>query len=151
MIHVRKHRGALLMSAWWWKSMTSASAGRRITALLDCGLRTEKQNHMHSSSPPRHENIVFDTEARQAGIRDLGGTSVTSRAGVACRGRPWDCSGFQALRERSSRRLCEKDLKGLWRNGSACDSRSEGWELESLWPHFHCFLMLARGMCRAPL
>ena len=29
--------------------------------------------------------------------------------------------------------------KGLWRNGSASDSRSEGWEFESLWPHF--FLM----------
>ena len=28
---------------------------------------------------------------------------------------------------------------GLWRNGSASDSRSEGWELESLWPHFTCF------------
>ena len=28
--------------------------------------------------------------------------------------------------------------KGLWRNGSASDSRSEGWEFESLWPHlFH--------------
>ena len=26
--------------------------------------------------------------------------------------------------------------KGLWRNGSASDSRSEGWEFESLWPHF---------------
>ena len=24
---------------------------------------------------------------------------------------------------------------GLWRNGSASDSRSEGWEFESLWPH----------------
>ena len=24
--------------------------------------------------------------------------------------------------------------KGLWRNGSASDSRSEGWEFESLWP-----------------
>ena len=24
---------------------------------------------------------------------------------------------------------------GLWRNGSACDSRSQGWEFESLWPH----------------
>ena len=27
-------------------------------------------------------------------------------------------------------------IKGLWRNGSASDSRSEGWEFESLWPHF---------------
>ena len=25
--------------------------------------------------------------------------------------------------------------QGLWRNGSASDSRSEGWEFESLWPH----------------
>ena len=24
---------------------------------------------------------------------------------------------------------------GLWRSGSASDSRSEGWEIESLWPH----------------
>ena len=27
------------------------------------------------------------------------------------------------------------EIKGLWRNGSASDSRSEGWEFESLWPH----------------
>ena len=26
---------------------------------------------------------------------------------------------------------------GLWRNGSASDSRSEGWEFESLWPHLY--------------
>ena len=26
--------------------------------------------------------------------------------------------------------------RGLWRNGSASDSRSEGWAFESLWPHF---------------
>ena len=25
--------------------------------------------------------------------------------------------------------------KGIWRNGSASDSRSEGWEFESLCPH----------------
>ena len=25
---------------------------------------------------------------------------------------------------------------GLWRNGSASDSKSEGWAFESLWPHF---------------
>ena len=29
----------------------------------------------------------------------------------------------------------EKVLKGLWRNGSASESRSEGWEFESLYPH----------------
>ena len=27
------------------------------------------------------------------------------------------------------------DTRGLWRNGSASDSRSEGWEFESLCPH----------------
>ena len=27
-------------------------------------------------------------------------------------------------------------FKGVWRNGSASDSRSEGWEFESLCPHF---------------
>ena len=32
--------------------------------------------------------------------------------------------------------LCEGSThEGLWRNGSASDSRSEGWEFESLWPH----------------
>ena len=25
---------------------------------------------------------------------------------------------------------------GLWRNGSASDSRSDGWAFESLWPQF---------------
>ena len=33
-------------------------------------------------------------------------------------------------------------LKGLWRNGSASDSRSEGWEFESLWPHLFPFCCL---------
>ena len=33
-------------------------------------------------------------------------------------------------------------LKGLWRNGSASDSRSEeGWEFESLWPHLSPFAL----------
>ena len=32
-------------------------------------------------------------------------------------------------------------LKGLWRNGSASDSRSEGWEFESLWPHLFPFAL----------
>ena len=33
---------------------------------------------------------------------------------------------------------CTLRQEGLWRNGSASDSRSEGWEFESLWPHFVC-------------
>ena len=31
---------------------------------------------------------------------------------------------------------CTIFSEGLWRNGSASDSRSVGWEFESLWPHF---------------
>ena len=30
----------------------------------------------------------------------------------------------------------QRDIEGLWRNGSASDSRSDGWAFESLWPHF---------------
>ena len=33
--------------------------------------------------------------------------------------------------------LTPKNSLGLWRNGSACDSRSQGWAFESLWPHEH--------------
>ena len=33
------------------------------------------------------------------------------------------------------------EQQGLWRNGSASDSRSEGWEFESLWPHFDCVVV----------
>ena len=28
-----------------------------------------------------------------------------------------------------------RGVAGLWRNGSASDSRSDGWAFESLWPH----------------
>ena len=31
---------------------------------------------------------------------------------------------------------CRRVIKGVWRNGSASDSRSEGWEFASLGPHF---------------
>ena len=31
------------------------------------------------------------------------------------------------------------DGKAQWRNGSASDSRSDGWAFESLWPHFFCY------------
>ena len=39
--------------------------------------------------------------------------------------------------------------EGLWRNSSASDSRSEGWEFESLWPHLSSggpCLWIARAM-----
>ena len=31
------------------------------------------------------------------------------------------------------------NIEGLWRNGSASDSRSDGWAFESLWPQFLMF------------
>ena len=34
-------------------------------------------------------------------------------------------------------------LKGVWRNGSASDSRSEGWEFESLCPHAALWFLIA--------
>jgi hypothetical protein len=44
--------------------------------------------------------------------------------------RPKLCTGYH------KRQQIQSGFKGLWRNGSASDSRSEGWEFESLWPHF---------------
>ena len=38
--------------------------------------------------------------------------------------------------ERQTNKSAGRQL-GLWRNGSASDSRSEGWAFESLWPHLH--------------
>ncbi len=38
-------------------------------------------------------------------------------------------------RQRWLRWLCHLAAAGVWRNGSASDSRSEGWEFESLCPH----------------
>ena len=40
--------------------------------------------------------------------------------------------------------------KGLWRNGSASDSRSDGWAFESLWPHF-AFLHVEVSGCVAAI
>ena len=41
-------------------------------------------------------------------------------------------------------------IKGVWRNGSASDSRSEGWEFESLCPHFQ-LILTTRGTPGAEL
>ena len=38
-------------------------------------------------------------------------------------------------------------MSGPRRNGSASDSRSEGWEFESLWPHLRRGLLVARPPC----
>ncbi len=40
--------------------------------------------------------------------------------------------------------------EGLWRNGSASDSRSEGWEFESLWPQLAFAVQAIKPcMCRS--
>ena len=46
--------------------------------------------------------------------------------------------------------------QGLWRNGSASDSRSEGWEFETLWPHVVAWAKLsersnAKGFMARPV
>ena len=51
-------------------------------------------------------------------------------------------SGFLTNRTESNFKV---STKGPWRNGSASDSRSEGWAFESLWPHFHLFTWLPHG------
>ena len=56
-----------------------------------------------------------------------------------CHARPserakWRFATSQRLR--NVRLMGKQRQKGVWRNGSASDSRSEGWELESLCPHF---------------
>ena len=50
----------------------------------------------------------------------------------------WNCWWLQKPTTAITRceHCLDKSFKGLWRNGSASDSRSEGWEFESLWPHF---------------
>ena len=40
-------------------------------------------------------------------------------------------------------------LTGVWRNGSASDSRSEGWEFESLCPHFSNLVDIPLGIPRS--
>ena len=44
---------------------------------------------------------------------------------------------------------CGMFVGGLWRNGSASDSRSEGWAFESLWAHFHFLPHVDRRACAA--
>ena len=59
------------------------------------------------------------------------GSSVerSPRSGISGRGCPHYRMSFLSWARDGS--------EGLWRNGSASDSRSEGWEFESLWPHLH--------------
>ena len=50
--------------------------------------------------------------------------------------------GFSNTRKltRASQCVGAQFERGLWRNGSASDSRSEGWAFESLWPHLTNFI-----------
>jgi hypothetical protein len=59
-------------------------------------------------------------------------------------------SGFLTNKTESNFKV---STKGLWRNGSASDSRSEGWAFESLWPHFlaHCGAAPGHCMSGSPL
>ena len=54
-----------------------------------------------------------------------GGSALSFLSAATC---PARFKGLKTLPQKGT-------SKGLWRNGSACDSRSQGWEFESLWPH----------------
>ena len=55
-----------------------------------------------------------------------GGCRRPLRAAEPQRGPFLTCGGIEPF--------ARAGQQGLWRNGSASDSRSEGWEFESLWP-----------------
>ena len=67
----------------------------------------------------------------------------------------WACANAFSIFVPTSRVTCSIRVQGhiahplqatgVWRNGSASDSRSEGWEFESLCPHFRMGL---RRKCR---
>ena len=55
--------------------------------------------------------------------------------------RPAQSCGVTSMAGRASKLLrpflTPRFSLGLWRSDSACDSRSQGWAFESLWPHEH--------------
>ena len=72
-----------------------------------------------------------------------GNSAAGSGSTVVC------VSARDSLAKEAWRKLnaCNSFATGVWRNGSASDSRSEGWEFESLCPHYFDFPCAA--MCCA--
>ena len=69
---------------------------------------------------------------RMAQIPPANGREPRSGGGTGAPTRGSRSQWFRARNPCLIRRDCQE---GVWRNGSASDSRSEGWELESLCPH----------------
>ena len=109
-----------------------------------------------SPRPMAHKTIALTTELREHWLCDRLRSLINSSAAWKCgqsakmlaeegtdpdarrvvrrhteNSRPRANGCGDAMDGRSSR-------KGIWRNGSASDSRSEGWEFESLCPHMLC-------------
>ena len=93
------------------------------------------------SSNPLAPNILAVGKQQFGPAQNIPGDAdpAHSHAGC-CQAQSGDCrctvaTGFSA---RSNHHLSDlfiaKFGKGVWRNGSASDSRSEGWGFESLWP-----------------
>ena len=53
-----------------------------------------------------------------------------------------------AAMESTTARAPQHILTGVWRNGSASDSRSEGWEFESLCPQFLAMGIASRRVAK---
>ena len=75
-------------------------------------------------------------------LRAVPASVVTACAGCGLPIISWKLSRRRG-KEPSMNAIAQTDLPmGLWRNSSACDSRSQGWEFESLWPHFYALRIL---------
>ena len=75
---------------------------------------------------------ILTTQRLYSSVAEHQFCKLKVQGSIPCAGsamhRPLHCFEKHALRE-------EGVQKELWRNGSASDSRSEGWEFGSLWPH----------------
>jgi hypothetical protein len=82
--------------------------------------------------------LLSQPEGRDSGGSDGNGNGNGARGG-GTRAAFWEPARAESLPRRRQVEIRTVRLlfsKGVWRNSSASDSRSEGWEFESLCPHF---------------
>ena len=127
-----------------WRGQARSRSERRGTAKKEkCGVNRWKRSRQHGSTA----GFSRDVQEERAGHRKTeriaqegwgkGGFAQTMSQPRGC-----TCAvGLAGLEARcqvavSKRHDFNDRQAGVWRNGSASDSRSEGWEFESLCPHF---------------
>jgi hypothetical protein len=127
-----------------WREQARSRSERRGTATKEkCGVNRWKRSRQHGSAA----GLSRDGQEERAGRRKTeriaqeswgkGGFAQTNPQPRGCT-RALGFVGFEArcLAVVSKRHDFNDRQAGVWRNGSASDSRSEGWEFESLCPHF---------------